>query len=256
MAETSCKKCCFAVWSGETQAGCRFGRTEKVESKRVESHLVVPINCNAYRPTDSEFAISTPPEKRQDKVAEEIKIGVDLIVLVDDVTEFQDIRDIIAYADGLEEKFLCIHVMNYASSSIPPAKIRDQLAAMKGGTPWKITRLTASLKTHDDAILQALPFCQGKYLAIVNICPDPSIRIPELINTAINEDLKRFTLLYNTFVVVHKNVYKQYHDAIDRVGEDPRYADSENLCQALIWMGMEGKEEDSNMVVALEDLYE
>jgi|TARA_A100001518_G_C1219078_1_gene62599 hypothetical protein len=88
--QTSCKGCAFAIYEGNTQTGCKFGRTEKFLERgelfeaydEEKEFFVVKRLCNLARPTehsteDSEVA------KARDSIKPSIFISVEL----DDATE-------------------------------------------------------------------------------------------------------------------------------------------------------------------------
>lgn len=88
---TPCKDCCFAVYEGDTQTGCRFDRVEKFRGKGVgvrevydrdKEFFVIETACLLHRSRKSPWAMANPGGVRMSVARGEVEVEADAVVVM------------------------------------------------------------------------------------------------------------------------------------------------------------------------------
>lgn len=217
--ETPCKDCVFATYLENTQNGCQLGRIEKFlargEAREVydedKEFYVVNRKCSTNRHKDSPWPAEAKQEDWAAKVRKEIALTLDVIVVFTNHV-FEDAERTI---ESLTKQTLPPHhvwfVINQdlagPEQRIGPGRLISLLK--ETNLSWNVNQITLPDRTVEDCVDMVVPNCESYFYAIVP--PGLELR-PEFISDIdklINDDLERFTVLFDEpFTVIQTEAHK------------------------------------------------
>lgn len=203
--DTLCRDCVFAQWDGRTQVGCDWNRLDKFdevgtkimgeEDKATGKQYfrICGRICNTCRhPTTLK---GVPARKWKEKVREEIKVRIAMMVYVDSDEQEQDcIRTLESFRNQTATPHEIVVIYNNGGSEAPPA-YAEWLSDVP--TFWRVEQMRelgigfgkAVDLTVDNKDTTSVYYtvCRAGYTYPINYV--------ETIDKAINDDLDRFVLL-------------------------------------------------------------
>lgn len=199
--ETACKECCFAVYHGKTQVGCRFDRIEKfrrhgievIEAKDEEREFfVVEGACRLHKNVKSPWYLRTPPAERMERAREEIQLHVEVVVVMQEGDTVEQARGTIRSLTEQSIRPSVTVVVNRGG-----VKPTDLLIFMPDD--WSVRFITERREgkrvSKERCVDIALADSKADFYATFS----PGAVVPRdfilAIDRAINDDLERFLLL-------------------------------------------------------------
>lgn len=220
--QTSCKGCAFAIYDGDTQTGCKFGRTEKFLERgelfeaydEEKEFFVVQRLCNLARPTDNNSEDSDLIEAR-----DSIKPSVFISVMLDGGTkeDFDNLLSTIKSADYPADK-LYIALSQPFESTKEQRKLGTKLLfdiKNLGIRSQVIFNIASKMREYD-----VFKKCEKKfsYYSFFSIKSQLSSEMLPYIDKVLNEDMDK-VVFFRLNDVAFISSYAFLMNYIDHIGE-------------------------------------
>lgn len=196
---TVCKLCCFAVYEGNTQTGCKLGRTEIF---RKQGHLVEAYDndkefdiingrkCIAFR--SEEWA--KDKKNIEELVKKEIELKLSVVIILEDET-IDSVEKTISALRNQQVKPLEVVFID-KQKKLPMSDLNSHLYDIIGNDfTWRISVSLNKGIFKTEAIDLAIPNLKGSYYSIFDGGQIPPPNFISDINKSINEKLEKFCVI-------------------------------------------------------------
>ena len=206
--QTSCKKCKFATYDNNTQVGCVAGRIDKFNDLVIPAYddeqefYVIDTFCNFYR-TQS-WNVDNVDNLL--KVKEEAGISCDIIIKCDHMTE--DYKNhVISWIHSLKKCYftpnkLKITLYNTTSED-NTEELKHRMIAVHSSDQMTFMSTCINDSFHLHELAMYSPFMYNMLITQDNI---PDYNIVNVLNSAINEDLKKCVVAHRNGLNIISNV--------------------------------------------------
>jgi hypothetical protein len=219
---TPCRDCCFAVYEGDTQTSCRFGRIEKYRKQGVEvkecydetkEFFVIETACLLHRARKSPWAMRFPGRDRVAQARKEVQVLLDVVVVMEEGHAFEQVRTTVESLLAQEMLPLKVTVaVNCDGVNLTP--IRNLLPGNWFVSDIRERRADGSRVSKERCIDNVVYASKANFYSIFS----PGFVVPRdfvsSLDRAVNDELERFVLLEPTSqgqgMTVHVKAHSYY----------------------------------------------